>query len=200
MQARANGDRHRQRQQKLKEQVDIRVAAATEQKGIVIVFTGNGKGKSTAAFGTATRAVGHGKTVGVAQFIKGQWDNGEYNTLHPLGVEFHIMGTGFTWETQNRETDIAAALAVWAESKRMLADAHYDLVVLDELTYMLAYHYLDTEEVIAAIRERPAQQSVIVTGRVCHAQLLELADTVSELRPIKHAFDSGIQAQAGIDW
>lgn len=200
MQARANGDRHRQRQQKLKEQVDIRVAAATEQKGIVIVFTGNGKGKSTAAFGTATRAVGHGKTVGVAQFIKGQWDNGEYNTLHPLGVEFHIMGTGFTWETQNREADIAAAQAVWTESKRMLADAHYDLVVLDELTYMLAYHYLDTDEVIAAIRERPAQQSVIVTGRGCHAQLLELADTVSELRPVKHAFDSGIQAQAGIDW
>jgi cob(I)alamin adenosyltransferase len=200
MQARANGDRHRQRQQKLKEQVDIRVAAATEQKGILIVFTGNGKGKSTAAFGTATRAVGHGKTVGVAQFIKGQWDNGEYNTLHPLGVEFHIMGTGFTWETQNRESDIAAALAVWKESKRMLGDAHYDLVVLDELTYMLAYHYLDTEEVIAAIRERPAQQSVIVTGRGCHAQLLELADTVSELRPVKHAFDSGIQAQAGIDW
>ncbi|MGL5455023.1 MAG: cob(I)yrinic acid a,c-diamide adenosyltransferase [Enterobacterales bacterium] len=200
MQARANSDRHRQRQQKLKEQVDIRVAAATEQKGIVIVFTGNGKGKSTAAFGTATRAVGHGKTVGVAQFIKGQWDNGEYNTLHPLGVEFHIMGTGFTWETQNRESDIAAALAVWTESKRMLADAHYDLVVLDELTYMLAYHYLDTEEVITAIRERPAQQSVIVTGRGCHAQLLELADTVSELRPVKHAFDNGIQAQAGIDW
>ena len=200
MQARANGDRHRQRQQKLKEQVEIRVAAATEQKGILIVFTGNGKGKSTAAFGTATRAVGHGKTVGVAQFIKGQWDNGEYNTLHPLGVEFHIMGTGFTWETQNRESDIAAALAVGEESKRMLADVHYDLVVLDELTYMLAYHYLDTEEVIAAIRERPAQQSVIVTGRGCHAQLLELADTVSELRPVKHAFDSGIQAQAGIDW
>lgn len=200
MQARANGDRHRQRQQKLKEQVEIRVAAATEQKGILIVFTGNGKGKSTAAFGTATRAVGHGKTVGVAQFIKGQWDNGEYNTLHPLGVEFHIMGTGFTWETQNREADIVAAQAVWTESKRMLADAHYDLVVLDELTYMLAYHYLDTDEVIAAIRERPAQQSVIVTGRGCHAQLLELADTVSELRPVKHAFDSGIQAQAGIDW
>lgn len=200
MQARANGDRHRQRQQKLKEQVEIRVAAATEQKGILIVFTGNGKGKSTAAFGTATRAVGHGKTVGVAQFIKGQWDNGEYNTLHPLGVEFHIMGTGFTWETQNREADIAAAQAVWTESKRMLADAHYDLVVLDELTYMLAYHYIDTDEVIAAIRERPAQQSVIVTGRGCHAQLLELADTVSELRPVKHAFDSGIQAQAGIDW
>lgn len=200
MHARANSDRHRQRQQKLKEHVDTRVAAATEKKGILIVFTGNGKGKSTAAFGTATRAVGHGKTVGVAQFIKGQWDNGEYNTLHPLGVEFHIMGTGFTWETQNREADIDAARAVWSESKRMLSDAHYDLVILDELTYMLAYHYLDTEAVLAAIRERPAQQSVIVTGRGCHAQLLALADTVSELRPVKHAFDSGIQAQAGIDW
>ncbi|WP_395305846.1 cob(I)yrinic acid a,c-diamide adenosyltransferase [Enterobacter sp. ECC-019] len=200
MEARANADKHRQRQQKRKEQVDIRVAAATEKKGILIVFTGNGKGKSTAAFGTATRAVGHGKTVGVAQFIKGQWDNGEYNTLHPLGVEFHIMGTGFTWETQNRETDIEAATAVWQESKRMLADPSYDLVVLDELTYMLAYHYLDTQEVIAAVENRPVQQTVIVTGRGCHSQLLALADTVSEMRPVKHAFDSGIQAQEGIDW
>ncbi|PXW37961.1 cob(I)alamin adenosyltransferase [Klebsiella oxytoca] len=200
MQARGNTDRHRLRQQKLKEQVDTRVAAATEKKGILIVFTGNGKGKSTAAFGTATRAVGHGKIVGVAQFIKGQWDNGEYNTLHPLGVEFHIMGTGFTWETQNREADIQAAMAVWQESKRMLADPHYDLLVLDELTYMLAYHYLDTKEVIDAIVNRPPQQSVIITGRGCHAQLLDLADTVSELRPVKHAFDSGIQAQVGIDW
>lgn len=200
MEARANADKHRQRQQKRKEQVDIRVAAATEKRGILIVFTGNGKGKSTAAFGTVTRAVGHGKTVGVAQFIKGQWDNGEYNTLHPLGVEFHIMGTGFTWETQNRETDIQAATAVWQESKRMLADPSYDLVVLDELTYMLAYHYLDTQEVIAAVENRPVQQTVIVTGRGCHSQLLALADTVSEMRPVKHAFDSGIQAQEGVDW
>ncbi|NDO82503.1 cob(I)yrinic acid a,c-diamide adenosyltransferase [Citrobacter sp. NCU1] len=200
MEARSNTERHRQRQQKLKEHVDTRVAAATEKKGVLIVFTGNGKGKSTAAFGTATRAVGHGKTVGIAQYIKGQWDNGEYNTLQPLGVEFHIMGTGFTWETQNRESDIQAAQSVWQESKRMLADAHYDLVVLDELTYMLAYRYLDTEEVIAAIVNRPAHQTVIVTGRGCHSQLLELADTVSEVRPVKHAFDNGIQAQAGIDW
>lgn len=200
MEARAHADKHRQRQQKRKEQVDIRVAAATEKRGILIVFTGNGKGKSTAAFGTATRAVGHGKTVGVAQFIKGQWDNGEYNTLHPLGVEFHIMGTGFTWETQNRETDIEAATAVWQESKRMLADPNYDLVVLDELTYMLAYRYLDIQEVIAAVENRPVQQTVIVTGRGCHSQLLALADTVSEMRPVKHAFDSGIQAQEGIDW
>lgn len=200
MHARGNPDRHRQRQQKLKTQVATRVAAATEQKGILIVFTGNGKGKSTAAFGTATRAIGHGKRVGAAQFIKGQWDNGEYNTLHPLGVEFHIMGTGFTWETQNREADIEAASAVWQESKRMLADPSYDLVVLDEITYMLAYHYLDTQEVIAAIENRPPRQNVIVTGRGCHARLLELADMVSELRPVKHAFDSGVQAQEGIDW
>lgn len=193
-------DRHVQRQQKLKEQVDARIAAATQQKGILIVFTGNGKGKSTAAFGTVTRALGHGKTVGVAQYIKGQWDNGEYNLLHPLGVEFHIMGTGFTWETQNREADIEAANVVWQESKRMLADERYDLVVLDELTYMLAYHYLETEEVIAALQNRPSHQSVIVTGRGCHSQLLNIADTVSELRPVKHAFDNGIQAQAGIDW
>ncbi|WP_097504574.1 cob(I)yrinic acid a,c-diamide adenosyltransferase [Escherichia coli] len=200
MEVRANIDRHSKRQQKRKELVESRVAAATKKKGILIIFTGNGKGKSTAAFGTATRAVGHGKTVGVAQFIKGQWDNGEYNVLQPLGVEFHIMGTGFTWETQNRETDIQAAVAVWQESKRMLADPSYDLVILDELTYMLAYHYLDLQEVIAAVENRPVQQSVIITGRGCHSRLLALADTVSEMRPVKHAFDSGIQAQEGIDW
>lgn len=200
MEARDNTERHRQRQQKLKTQVDSRVAAATVKKGGLIVFTGNGKGKSTAAFGTVTRAVGHRKTVGVAQFIKGQWDNGEYNVLHPLGVEFHIMGTGFTWETQDREADKEAAEAVWLESKRMLADPRYDLVVLDELTWMLAYHYLETQEVVEAIISRPLEQNVIVTGRGCHARLLELADTVSEIRPVKHAFDSGIQAQAGIDW
>lgn len=200
MEMRAQTERHRQRQQKLKEQVDSRVAAATVKKGIVIVFTGNGKGKSTAAFGTATRAVGHGKTVGVAQFIKGQQDNGEYNTLHQHGVEFHVMGTGFTWETQNREADCLAAKPIWQESQRMLADGRYDLVVLDELTYMLAYHYLDVQQVITAIVNRPSHQSVIITGRGCHSQLLEIADTVSEIRPVKHAFDNGIQAQAGIDW
>lgn len=192
--------RHQQRQQKLKAKVDSRIAAATEKRGIVIVFTGNGKGKSTAAFGTATRAVGHGQRVGVAQFIKGEWENGEYNALYACGVEFHIMGTGFTWETQNRELDRSAARTVWQEARRMLADSGYDLVVLDELTYMLAYHYLDIEEVVQAITQRPHHQSVIITGRGCHTLLLAIADTISEIRPVKHAFDSGIQAQAGIDW
>jgi len=193
-------DRHQQRQQKLKEKVDARIAAATETRGILMVFTGNGKGKTTAAFGTAARAVGHQKRAGVIQFIKGDWPNGERNLLEPHGVEFQVMATGFTWDTQNRETDTAACLAVWQHAKRMLQDASLDLVVLDELTYMVSFDYLPLEEAIAALRNRPAQQSVIITGRGCHRDLLALADTVTEMRPVKHAFDAGIQAQQGIDW
>lgn len=193
-------DRHKQRQQKLKEQVDARIDAAKEQRGILIVFTGNGKGKTTAAFGTVTRAVGHGMRAAVIQFIKGEWPNGEKNLLEPHGVEFQVMATGFTWETQNKETDTAACQAVWQHGKRMLADATLDLVVLDELTYMVSFGYLDLQEVIDALNARPAHQTVIITGRGCHRDLLELADTVSELRPVKHAFDAGIMAQQGIDW
>jgi cob(I)alamin adenosyltransferase len=193
-------DRYQQRQQRQKEKVDARVAAAQEERGILIVFTGNGKGKTTAAFGTATRAVGHGKKVGVIQFIKGQWPNGERNLLEPLGVEFQVMATGFTWDTQNRETDTAACLEVWEHAKRMLADESLDMVLLDEITYMVAYDYLALEEVLAALTERPANQTVIVTGRGCHRDILEVADTVSELRPVKHAFDAGIKAQIGIDY
>ena len=193
-------DRHQQRQQKLKEKVDARIAAATETRGILMVFTGNGKGKTTAAFGTAARAVGHQKRVGVIQFIKGEWPNGERNLLEPHGVEFQVMATGFTWDTQNRETDTAACLDVWQHGKRMLQDASLDLVVMDELTYMVSFDYLPLEEVMAALRARPPQQSVIITGRGCHRDLLALADTVTEMRPVKHAFDAGIQAQQGIDW
>lgn len=192
--------RHQQRQQRLKEQVDARVAAAQQTRGILIVFTGNGKGKTTAAFGTVTRAVGHGMKAGVIQFIKGTWDNGERNLLEPHGVKFQVMATGFTWDTQNRETDTLAAREVWQHARRMLADPTLDLVVLDELTYMISYHYLPLEEVTQALQQRPAHQTVIVTGRGCHRELLEMADTVSELRPVKHAFDAGIQAQRGIDW
>lgn len=193
-------ERHKLRQQKLKEQVDARIAAANDVRGILMIFTGNGKGKTTAAFGTATRAVGHGKRVGVIQFIKGEWPNGERNLLEPHGVEFQVMATGFTWETQNRASDTTAALAVWQHGKRMLCDASLDLVILDELTYMVSYGYLPMDEVISALGQRPAHQSVIITGRGCHRDLLELADTVSEMRPIKHAFDAGVQAQRGIDW
>lgn len=193
-------DRHQQRQQRLKEQVDARIAAATETRGVLMVFTGNGKGKTTAAFGTAARAVGHQKRVGVLQFIKGEWPNGERNLLEPHGVEFQVMATGFTWDTQNRATDTEACLKIWQHGKRMLQDATLDLVVLDELTYMVSFDYLPLEEVIAALQQRPAHQNVIITGRGCHRELLELADTVSEMRPVKHAFDAGIQAQQGIDW
>ena len=193
-------ERYRERQQRLKDKVDARVAAAQDERGIVMVFTGNGKGKTTAAFGTATRAVGHGKKVGVIQFIKGTWPNGERNLLEPHGVEFQVMATGFTWNTQDRDSDTAACLAVWEHARRMLADDQLDLVLLDELTYMVAYDYLPLESVLSALRERPAHQSVIITGRGCHRDLIELADTVSELRPVKHAFDAGIKAQMGIDY
>ncbi|NIF47156.1 cob(I)yrinic acid a,c-diamide adenosyltransferase [Enterobacter sp. Ap-1006] len=193
-------ERYQQRQQRQKEKVDARIAEAQQERGILIVFTGNGKGKTTAAFGTATRAVGHGQKVGVIQFIKGQWPNGERNLLEPHGVEFQVMATGFTWETQNRETDTAACLAVWEHGKRMLADATLDMVILDELTYMVAYDYLPLEDILSALANRPANQTVIVTGRGCHRDILEMADTVSELRPVKHAFDAGVKAQMGIDY
>ncbi|MEL0577462.1 cob(I)yrinic acid a,c-diamide adenosyltransferase [Pectobacterium punjabense] len=193
-------ERHQQRQQRLKEKVDARIAAANETRGILIVFTGNGKGKTTAAFGTVTRAIGHGLRAGVIQFIKGEWPNGEKNLLQQHGVEFQVMATGFTWETQNRQTDTEAAQNVWLAGKRMLADPQLDLVVLDELTYMVSYDYVDLSDVVTALKQRPAGQTVIITGRGCHRELLEMADTVTEMRPVKHAFDSGIQAQQGIDW
>lgn len=193
-------DRHQQRQQRLKEQVDARIAAATEHRGIVMVFTGNGKGKTTAAFGTALRACGHGKKVAVVQFIKGEWPNGERNLLAQHGVEFQVMATGFTWETQSRSTDTIACQQVWQQAQRMLADSDIDLVILDEITYMVSMDYLDLEALMLALQQRPSAQSVIITGRGCHRSLLELADTVTEMRPVKHAFDAGIQAQQGIDW
>lgn len=195
-----SNERHRERQQRLKEKVDARVSAAQEERGTLVVLTGNGKGKTTAAFGTATRAVGHGKKVAAVQFIKGQWPNGERNLLEPHGMEFQVMATGFTWNTQDRQSDTAACLAVWQHAKRMMADETLDLVILDELTYMVAYDYLPLEEVLTALRNRPHQQTVIITGRGCHREIIDLADTVSELRPVKHAFDAGIKARLGIDY
>ncbi|MDF7681022.1 cob(I)yrinic acid a,c-diamide adenosyltransferase [Enterobacteriaceae bacterium ESL0689] len=195
-----NQQRYRERQQRIKEKVDARVAAAQQERGIVIVFTGNGKGKTTAAFGTLCRAVGHGKTAGVIQFIKGKWPNGERNLLEPQGVEFQVMNTGFTWNSQDRQSDTAACLAVWQHALRMLRDPALDMVLLDELTYMVKYDYLPLSAVLSALRHRPVQQTVIITGRGCHREIIELADTVSELRPVKHAFNAGIKAQQGIDY
>lgn len=193
-------DRHQQRQQKVKEKVDEKVAAANIEKGIFQVITGNGKGKSTSGFGVVTRCVGHGQNAAVAQFIKGMWDCGERNLLEKVGVPFAVMKTGFTWETQNRETDTAAAVETWQQAKKWLADESIDLVLLDELTYMVSYDYLDLDEVISAIENRPKMQSVIVTGRGAHRRLTELADTVSEVRNVKHAFESGVKALKGFDY
>lgn len=195
-----SNDKHQQRQQKVKEQVDARVAAAQEVKGIFQVITGNGKGKSTSGFGVVARCVGHGKKAAVCQFIKGTWECGERNLLQGVGVEFVVMNTGFTWDTQNKEADTAAAQATWQESKRMLADSSIDLVLLDELTYMVTYGYIDLDEVVNALNNRPPMQSVIITGRAAHRTLTDLADTVSEVRNVKHAFDSGIKALEGFDY
>ncbi|WP_057830621.1 cob(I)yrinic acid a,c-diamide adenosyltransferase [Colwellia sp. TT2012] len=193
-------DKHQQRMQKMKEKVDARIDSATEERGILIVITGNGKGKSTSGFGTVARAVGHGLNAAVAQFIKGTWACGERQLLENAGVKFSVMGTGFTWNTQDKEKDIAAAKQVWLKCKELLSDTNIDLVLLDEMTYMLSYKYIDLDEVITALNNRPKHQHVIITGRACHRAIIELADTVSEIKSIKHAFDSGIKAQKGIDW
>lgn len=193
-------EKHQQRQQKLKEKVDERIAAATDDKGLLLVITGNGKGKSTAGFGVVTRSVGHGLKAAVCQFIKGTWDCGERNLLESHGVPFYVMNTGFTWNTQDREADIAAAEIVWDEAKKLLKDPTINTVLLDELTYMLSYKYLDLDEVLEAITNRPEGQHVVVTGRAAHRQLVEMADTVSEVQSLKHAFESGVKVQKGIDW
>jgi len=192
--------KHQERMQRIKEKVDARIDAAQEDRGLLLVITGNGKGKSTSGFGMLTRAVGHGFKAAALQFIKGDWACGERNLLEKNGVDFHVMATGFTWNTQDKSKDIAAAEKVWEEGKRILADESVDVVLLDELTYMLSYKYLDLDEVIEAIVNRPPMQHVIITGRACHRSIIELADTVSEVQPTKHAFDNGIKAQKGIDW
>jgi cob(I)alamin adenosyltransferase len=195
-----NNDRHKARMQQQKAKVDERIANAQIEKGVLIVITGNGKGKSTSGFGTVARAVGHGLKATVVQYVKGTWPCGERDLLEKLGVEFHVMGTGFTWETQDKETDKAAAQKAWEFSKACLQDPSIDLLLLDEITYMLTYKYIDVNEVIDALSNRPKNQHVVITGRACHRAVIDLADTVSEVRPIKHAFEAGIKAQKGIDW
>lgn len=193
-------DKHKKRMQAQKEKVDERIAQATEERGILIVITGNGKGKSTSGFGTVTRAAGHGLKAAVVQFVKGTWPCGERDLLQQVGVPFHVMGTGFTWETQDKDTDIKAATKAWEQAKIWLNDPSIDVVLLDEITYMLTYKYLDLDDVIETLKNRPVNQSVVVTGRACHRAIIDIADTVSEVQSRKHAFDAGIKAQKGIDW
>lgn len=194
--------KHRAAMEAQKCQVDASIAAAQTERGLVVLLTGDGKGKSSSAFGMVIRALGYGQRVGVVQFIKGEQLSGEelyLKSRHPE-VELVQMGTGFTWDTQDRRADMAAAAATWSAAARMLADPSLDLVVLDEITYMLAYDYLPEAEVLAAIERRPREQSVIVTGRGGGAALRTLADTVSEVKDVKHAFKAGIKARRGVDY
>jgi cob(I)alamin adenosyltransferase len=193
---------HKKKMQKQKENVDAHIAEANIEKGVLILLTGNGKGKSSSAFGMVLRAMGYGQKVGVVQFIKGQILSGEEIFLKEKlpEVEFYQMGTGFTWNTQDRTSDIEAAKRTWAVAEKMLKDESLQLVVLDELTYMIAYTYLDEERIIEALKNRPYEQSVIVTGRGGGSALKEIADTVSEVKEIKHAYKAGIKARKGVDY
>ncbi|MFT4860935.1 MAG: cob(I)alamin adenosyltransferase [Pseudohongiellaceae bacterium] len=194
-------ERHKRAMQRKKEHIDGNIAKATIDKGLMVVLTGNGKGKSSSAFGMLARSVGHGLRCGVVQFIKGVWETGEHLLFqdHPL-VEFHVMNTGFTWETQDREADITAAKATWEKAVELLNNKDIDVVILDELTYMLTYGYLDKDNVIDALDNRPEMQHVIVTGRNAGKELIEIADTVTELGETKHAFYDGVKVQKGIDY
>ena len=193
--------RHAARMARKKALIDAAIAAASDERGLLLVVTGNGKGKSTAAFGMVARALGHGMKVGVVQFIKSRTDTGEEAFLGTQpGVEWHVTGDGFTWDTQNREQDIATAGRGWEIAARMLADPAYQLVVLDELTYLLSYGYLDSDSVLDALAQRPAMQHVVVTGRAAPDALIDLADTVSVVADRKHAFRAGVKAQPGIDF
>lgn len=193
--------RHQQRMAKKKALIDANITKANKDKGLLLVLTGNGKGKSSSAFGMVARALGHGMTVGVAQFIKSRTDTGEEGFFSRQdNVDWHVLGDGFLWDTQDREQDTATAKRGWQVAYAMLTDERYDLVVLDELTYLLSEQYLDTDDVLDAINNRPVNQHVVVTGRGANAELLALADTVSEIADVKHAYRDGIQAQKGVDW
>ena len=194
--------KHKKAMQMQKEQVDAGIAAASTERGVGILLTGDGKGKTSSAFGMVMRALGYGYKVGVVQFIKGVQLSGEELYIRDKcpDVTFYQMGTGFTWDTQDRSADMAAAKKTWAIAKPMLEDDSYHLVVLDELTYMLAYDYLAEDEVIEAIKNRPANQSVVVTGRGGGSRLKDAVDTVSEVKDIKHAYAQGITARKGVDY
>lgn len=194
--------RHRARMQRMKEIVDQKMEIAKRDIGVLLVNTGNGKGKSSSAFGMAIRALGHGMKVGVVQFIKGAKSTGEELFLQrfPDEVSFHAMGEGYTWETQDRERDIACAERAWEQAKQFLSDPTVGFVVLDELNIALKYHYLDVHRVVADLRSRPPMQHVVVTGRGALPEMIAAADTVTEMQPVKHAYAAGIAAQLGVEW
>jgi cob(I)alamin adenosyltransferase len=194
--------RHNEKMAKKKAARAKILATKTEERGLLIVHTGTGKGKSTAAFGMVLRCVGHGMRVGVVQFVKGAWGTGERSVLErfPELVTMKAMGEGFTWETQDRARDVAAARAAWEAAKAMIADPSYRMVLLDELNIVLRYDYLPLEEVIATLQAKPRDLHVVVTGRNAKPELIEIADLVTEMTLVKHPFRSGVKAQAGIEF
>ena len=194
--------RHKQKMQRQKKRIDARIAGANEDRGVLILLTGDGKGKTSSAFGMIMRALGYGYRVGVVQFIKGEQLSGEELFLKDVlpQVDFYQMGTGFTWDTQDRARDIEAAEKTWSVVEPMLSDHSYHLVILDEITYMLSFKYLDEERVVNALTARPRNQSVVLTGRGGVTAIREIADTVSEVKEVRHAYNSGIKARRGGDF
>ena len=195
-------ERHRAKMAKRKAVQDAEVAEKTIEKGLLIVHTGPGKGKSTAAFGLALRMLGRGQRVGVVQFIKGAWHTAERDALAAFGdqVVWHTMGEGFTWETQDRARDVAAAQRAWEKSRELMGDASFGLVILDELNIALRYEYLDLASVVAALQARRDGLHVVVTGRNAKSELITAADLVTEMTLVKHHFAAGVKAQAGIEF
>ncbi len=192
---------HKAEMQKQQEEVRAKVAKAKIRRGIVIYLYGNGKGKSSSAFGTLARSLGHGKKGAVIQFIKGKWNTGELKFFKDMeNVQYEVMGSGFTWDSQDRSKDIAAAEQVWEKAVPILKDSTIDIVLFDEITYMFKYDYLSVEKVVNALLSRPPKQNVIITGRDAIPELLEIADTISEVLEIKHAFKDGVKAQKGIEF
>ena len=193
-------ERHRLRMEKKKAMVDAKIAQAVEERGVIVVATGNGKGKSTSGFGMLARALGHGMQVGVVQFIKGSFSTGEEVFFRRFPeVRYCVMGEGYTWETQDRERDIAKAGIAWKMAAEMLSDSAIQLVLLDELNIVLKLGYLRVADVIAALERRPPMQHVMITGRGALPELIGVADTVTQMQPIKHAFDAGVRAQKGVE-
>ncbi len=192
---------HQTRMANKKAVMDARIAKATEERGVLILLKGNGKGKSSSAFGTMARSLGHGKKCAVIQFIKGRTETGEYKLFkdQPL-LDWHVMGHGFTWETQDKTQDIAAAQKAWQLAENLLLDESYDMLIFDELSYMFKYEYLDVQPVVEAIKARPTMQNVIITGRTMALPLQEIADTISIVQDEKHAFRQGVKAQKGIEY
>ncbi|MDP6103713.1 MAG: cob(I)yrinic acid a,c-diamide adenosyltransferase [Gammaproteobacteria bacterium] len=192
---------YKKRMQLKKEHIDSRIEAANIEKGVIVLMTGNGKGKSSSAIGMVSRALGYGMKIGIAKFLKGEQETGEDLFFkEQKNVQTVFMETGFTWESQDKDLDKIKALEAWKLTEEFLSDPTIDLVILDELTYMINYKYLDEEEIIKRLKSRPKKQHVVITGRAACKGLVDIADTVSEVKEIKHAFRSNIKAQRGIDF